>query len=381
MAGPSYALARTTTSSVRSHLAQHHQRAHEQRDSEIAPLPSVEVIEAITGAAFWASLRREEGRSPTISLAYVSPRQAEEPLRFDRRLPLAPDALVRLAPAVERPGIHLGVWREQEGLYVWGATRSLPNLCFVLEVVEPGVLVVKYSRGEEHGKFGNIAVLRGDQVEVIDEGMAEEPECPVLLASLLGEEPHAAWLDSSSVLVQLALSMRAHGHGGSLLIVPPSSVAWKESIVWPLPYRIEPAYDRLTRLARQGMPAETGNVPRWRQDLQRAVDGIAGFTAVDGATILSTNYEVLAFGAKIVRAQGAASVREVKTTEPIMGRKASVVDPGQIGGTRHLSAAQFAHDQHDAMALVASQDGRFTIFAWSDADRLVRAHRIDMLLL
>jgi hypothetical protein len=33
------------------------------------------------------------------------------------------------------------------------------------------------------------------------------------------------------------------------------------------------------------------------------------------------------------------------------------------------------------MALVASQDGRFTIFAWSPCDMAVRAHRVEVLLL
>lgn len=379
MAQPSYALARTTAPTIHSYLEDSRKPAREQGEADIAPLPDEEVIEAIVEATFWASLRREEGRSPTISLAYLSPHHAKDPLHFDRRLPLAPGALIRLAPAVERPGIHLGVWHENDDLYVWGATRSLPNLCFVLEVVEPGVLVNKYSRGEGRGKFGNIAVLRGDRVEVIDEGMAEEPECPGLLASLLGTSPREPRLDNCNVLVQLAISMRTHGHGGSLLIVPSSSGAWKESIVWPIPYRIEPAFDRLANLVRQGVPPDDGHL--WRQDLQRTVEGIAGLTAVDGAMILSTSYEVLAFGARIKRMKGAAAVQEVMATEPIMGKTASVVDPGQIGATRHLSAAQFAHDQHDALALVASQDGRFTIFAWSEADQLVRAHRIDTLLL
>ena len=52
-------------------------------------------------------------------------------------------------------------------------------------------------------------------------------------------------------------------------------------------------------------------------------------------------------------------------TEPIEGSETAVVTPAQLGGTRHLSAAQFVQDQRDAIALVASQDGRFTIFTWS----------------
>ena len=59
----------------------------------------------------------------------------------------------------------------------------------------------------------------------------------------------------------------------------------------------------------------------------------------------------------------------------------SIVNPYQLGGTRHLSAAQFVHDQRDATALVASQDGRFTIFKWSASEDIVHAHRVEALLL
>ena len=58
-----------------------------------------------------------------------------------------------------------------------------------------------------------------------------------------------------------------------------------------------------------------------------------------------------------------------------------VATPAQIGGTRHLSAAQFIFDQRDATALVASQDGRFTVFKWSPTEQFVHAHRVDALLL
>ena len=68
-------------------------------------------------------------------------------------------------------------------------------------------------------------------------------------------------------------------------------------------------------------------------------------------------------------------------TEPIEGAGAAIVHPTQLGGTRHLSAAQFVQDQHDAVALVASQDGHFTIFAWSPCDEMVHAHRVETLLL
>jgi hypothetical protein len=89
---------------------------------------------------------------------------------------------------------------------------------------------------------------------------------------------------------------------------------------------------------------------------------------------------VIAFGAKIGRHQEGARVEQVAITEPVVGAVAEIVHPMQLGGTRHLSAAQFAQDQPDSMALVASQDGRFTIFAWSACEQMVHAHRIEALL-
>ena len=53
----------------------------------------------------------------------------------------------------------------------------------------------------------------------------------------------------------------------------------------------------------------------------------------------------------------------------------------ELGGTRHLSAAQFVHEQRDSLALVASQDGRFTVFGWSQRAQLVHAYRVEALLL
>jgi hypothetical protein len=181
------------------------------------------------------------------------------------------------------------------------------------------------------------------------------------------------------VLVQLAVSMRAHGRGGALLVVPSASDAWRESIVQPMLYAVAPPYSELAQLMREDGPGIRGR--RWQDALGHAVDATAGLTAVDGATVITSDYDVLGFGAKIGRRRGSPQIEQVTVTEPIEGASAMVVHPTQLGGTRHLSAAQFVHDQRDALALVASQDGRFTVFAWSPCEEMVHAHRVEVLLL
>lgn len=374
-----YSAARTVAPAVYEYFARHERDLRARSEEYIASIPDVRTIEAIVNAAFWASLRREEGYVPRISLAFLSAAEASHRLIFDRPLSLAPDVLARVAPAVERPGVHLGVWPEGEELRVWGVTRIIPTLCFVLEVTAPGLLVIKHHRGDEGVKFVNVSVLEGDHIKIVDEKASSLPDCPSLVSSLLGFESPAAWLHSPNILVEVAVSMRAHGRGGLLLVVPAGSDRWRESIARPIPYAVDPPFCDLHDLSQ-----ESPDEPRWRfwkEELSRAVETIAGLTAVDGAAVLDSDCRLLGFGAKIVRRKGSPQVEQVTVTEPVEGDVAALAHPEQLGGTRHLSAAQFVHDQQDAVALVASQDGHFTVFAWSPCEAMVHAHRVDALLL
>jgi hypothetical protein len=378
-ANPTYEAARIVAAQIEEHFAEHHGRAVTRGEIDLAPQPDATAIQAVVDASFWASFRREEGQFPKISLAYVAPEQVIQPLLFETRFDLLTSVLTKLAPAVERPGVHLGVWQYEGRLQVWGALRSLPSLCFVLEVVEPGLLVVKHRRIDGFGKFANVAILKGEQIKIVDERGTSLPDCPELLKSLLAftltdnEDP------SVNVLIQLSASMRAHGHGGSLLVVPDGKEEWRNSIVHPLQYSVKPPYTALADPLRQDMQDRDEN--RWVNAVRKAVETIAGLTAVDGATIVNQSYEVLGFGGKIRRPEGSPPVERIVATEPIVGNEPVIIHPVQNGGTRHLSAAQFVQDQKDSLALVASQDGRFTIFAWSPCEEMVHAHRVDALLM
>ncbi len=373
MNAPLYPAARSYAPRLEEHFSRHAAgRAAGPRGR--ASLPDAAAIEALIDAGFWASLQREEGHDPEISLAFLPPERAERPLLFATPLPLGPRALARLAPAVERPGIHLGVWRGGDGLQVWGTTRSIPPFCFVLEVVGPGLLVVKHRVREDSAKYRNVAVFEGEQVKVLSREGADASDHPALLTSLLGPESTGPADDAVEVLLRLAVSMRAHRRGGTLLVVPSGSEEWRESIVRPISYAVEPPFTELAELLPEGEDADPAA-------LGRVVDAIAGLTAVDGATLITDRYELLAFGVKIARRDGRPRVELVVVTEPIEGGVPAVVAPVQLGGTRHISAAQFAQDQPDAVALVASQDGHFTIFCWSEREGMVHAHRAETLLL
>src|SRR5215510_8634928 len=252
MAERAYAVARAVAPRIHAHFSSHRELDRQPEAVAGETIPDEIAIEAMIDTAFWASLRREEAYVPKISLAFLAPADTHHPLVFERPLPLDPAVLTRVSPAVERPGIHLGVAYLDGQLRVWGTVQAIPVHCFVVEVIEPGLIVVKHRRSRDATKFVNVVVLEGDRIKVIDERASAMPDCPTLLSTLLGFESPETWNGSVNVLVQLAVSMRAHRRGGLLIVVPPGADAWRDSIVQPIPYAARPPFSELTDLLQNG---------------------------------------------------------------------------------------------------------------------------------
>lgn len=374
-----YQAAKIVAPTIEAHFAKHLAEASSKGELDLAPQPPTRVIEAILDSAFWSSLRKEEGHSPKISIAFLPPEQALRPILFTQKLPLNPNVLTKLAPGVERGGIHIGVWHDGYDLHIWGTTLNIPNYCFVVDVSEPGLLVIKHRRIYGFGKYTNVAVLKGDQIKIVDDKTAIIADFPPMLLSLLDLTVHSYWNDSANILIQLAVSMRAHGRGGAVLVVPKDTVEWQKSVIHPMGYALKPAYKGLADLVSNEKKNKSDIF--WQSALKKEVDHLAGLTAIDGVTIINDRFELLAFGTKTSRANSSEHIHELAFSEPINGGGTVVLHPAKTGGTRHLSAAQFVFDQRNAQALVASQDGHFTIYSWCATLNMVQAHRIDTLLL
>ena len=85
---PTYPAARLVVGRRAGPLRAAHRRGARARRRRLDDPPPL-AIAAIIDAAFWASLRREEGQAPRISLAFLPPDGARHPLIFASRLPLA----------------------------------------------------------------------------------------------------------------------------------------------------------------------------------------------------------------------------------------------------------------------------------------------------
>lgn len=342
--------------------------------NEQAPVPDEGVIEKLIDTSFWASLRREEGRNTRISLAYVPHEMSTDPVLFKEPLVLSPGVLTKIGPGVEQAGTHLGVWHQGDELIIWGVTMHVPDLCFVIDVSEPGLVVIKHRRINGFGKYANVAVLNGDQVKMLYEAKKTEENQGILSASLGFEIPMNLGAYANT-LILLAVAMRSHKRGGGLLIVPEAGTEWQNSIIHPVSYQLDMPFYGLARELIKDKAERSSDV------IRREVENIARLTAIDGVTIINNRFALQAFGAKITRKADSQSVNQVYVTEPIVGKRPAILHPAQLGGTRHLSAAQFVYDQRDAIAMIASQDDTFTMFLWSEEKAMVQGHRIDTLLL
>ena len=223
---------------------------------------------------------------------------------------------------------------------VWGTTHMIPPFCFVVEVIAPGLLALKHRPRPRVAQVcqRRRARRRPDQ----DRGRARGgrhrlPRTPNLHAGIRRDDDEGRRVERAGTARAVDAPPPSRG---ILLLVPPGSDAWRQSIVHPIEYTVQPPFGELAALLAQ----HGGMVDReWTEATARAIDAVAGLTAVDGAAVLTNTYELLAFGAKITRRRGAAAVEQVTVTEPIEGNVAERMHPGQLGGTRHLSAAQFVH--------------------------------------
>src|ERR1700716_1984434 len=94
-----YQAAQAVAPTIEAHFAKHINAARARGEDDLAPAPDAQTIEQIIDATFWASLRKEEGNEPKISLAFFHHSQVPQPLIFETPLRLAPDILTKLGPA------------------------------------------------------------------------------------------------------------------------------------------------------------------------------------------------------------------------------------------------------------------------------------------
>jgi hypothetical protein len=325
--------------------------------------------------AFWASLTHEEGRFHEFSLIMLPKEGPNFPFAFASPIHFDEHNLAKLAPALDQLSNSIGVWPGEDGrLYIWGFAplddTGLHGVSLTASTLAPGQIIVSFT---QYGILHFSSLITGTRAEFV-----ARSEFLTWVVPEIKKSTDRIKLDALFPAIDyrtIALAMRAHKHGGTLLLVKNES-DWLESIRQPMkfsgpPYRrIEYDVGRRTEIRRQ--EKETGSI-MWRESprikmameaANKALRSIGRLTAVDGATVISYKLEVFAFGAKIHAKSENEKPDTVLISEPFKDSQRSEIGLSELGGTRHQSAVQFVFDQKDAIAFVASQDGRLSVMRW-----------------
>ena len=281
MTGPAYPAAHSVAPKVHAHFMRHTAEARTRGEQRARDDPrcrnhrSADRRGVLGEPAPRGKLRPED-------LAGV-PGAAEaalHPLMFERPLPLEP----------ARAGAR-GAGRRARRAFIWasgattatcrsGARRARSRRCASWSRwPRPDCSSIKHHRGDEAGKFVNVAVLEGDQIKIVDEQASSLPDCPPLLTSLLGIR-FARLMGRLGQRAGAAGRVDARARPGRRRCSwsPPDSDSWRESIVRPIPYAVVPAFAELAQLQRarrRTIDADGCGRTRWqpRRRGDRRADG------------------------------------------------------------------------------------------------------------
>lgn len=372
------------------------------RGCQPAPRPPLQALATLLNTCFFASLQREKGRITQFSLALCPPSHLGEApflskftkafnlIRFDNKIKLCVENLVRLAPAVdpERTTI-LAEYDGRRGLHLWGLanvdSRSADFDELRVGVLGPGEMKITLHRrvlctyksgrmpqperalintGCIYSFFKETSFLLCREVEAATgQPASEEPIHE-------RDERAIAYLVRLQELIERMQQLR---HGGCILVVPDAS--YQNSTYTTVKYRCRD--DTIWNYLRGWLILYYQFYPRWasaeadqsgakelvalQSDMAHVENGLRDslaalvrLTAVDGAVLMTRKFELLGFGT-VVKLRQDARYRVFNCQDRQAKQRKEIAL--ETYGTRHRSAFEFCYHCKSSVAIVASQDG------------------------
>ena len=384
-------------------LSQYHQYLRSNHDdddnlykkchSELLALQTVQ-IQTLLESLYDASMKREEGRNHHFnvvlspSLVTLANEIKECPWHgclhditaFEKPIPIAD--LPKIAPAFEGTHQSLRVWFNSENeVEIWGfGSGYLDFYGLKIQPLNLGELLVDIKSLDFPWVRFLLTFAHANVVErssPIHRLISVDTE-----ATVHSDEWHQEGQRQTKVfgfMVDIINKMSLHAHGGTMLFIPAEKAdeIIHKSIREGIPLRPDGNYSVIKNKLDidkkeflNSLKSETRKRSS-RRNFEKEADLLGQFTAVDGATLLTKDFEVLAIGAKIRESdeEGIAQ-RKIWVQIAYQDSEAMEKNLSDIGGTRHQSAAHFVFDNKtaDVFAVVASQDGKISIIYWDERE-------------
>jgi hypothetical protein len=323
-------------------------------------------IRSLLEEAFWASLRTEEGRFHGFALEYAPEPSGLPSIAFKESRPFNSRELGKVAPALTSDQI-IRVWPSEiaggkSDLRMWGFSRKLDSSSLWLKTIGPGKIVLSIGYFEKSA----IDSQRADFVSELSLSRVREIFQRARRGELASEHYFAEACRARDLEI-IARAMPSHGKGGTLLVVRDLGQSIEE-----LRYPVKPDETVTEYLHERDCLLEEGRFGGDPEFFRIYLESVGQVTAVDGAALVTNELSLLGFGAKTRPVSDEPFTLRLSgpfdSSEPKNCRSDSTL---MNWGTRHKSAARFIFDNRDALAIVASQDGRLSMFAWDESKGVV----------
>ena len=370
---------------------------HQQWPPEGFPLPKLPVLTQLIAVAFQASLLREEDR-PVRCHVLVAP-QANVPaadlaadyqvLAFHQPHPYGAQELRRLSPTVQQPSNLLAVDYTPAGeLHIWGmvlATRPWENADDPDNPSQlPPALFMQLSGPGRLAFFcGPQRVLVWQQGELAGHGLRDLPAA--WLAGFVGSFPASltsagaraaqelTWQLARYALRRCLALVRTRGHGGMAVLVPgdeASRLVGPGALLQPK-YGVQANHlgtrylwlltHVITRSTELGISSweayrqtTDGRLRALHTEIEHFATLLADLMGVDGALVLSKQFEILGFGVELHAPPLSTDHVYQALNHEATQRQAEAANSG---GTRHRAAYRLCQAEPDCLVMVVSQDG------------------------
>jgi hypothetical protein len=273
---------------------------------DVGYVPQASDLLRVLQVAFWSSLLRDEGREVNFILNLRPGQMPSRIMPLDTPVEFTADRLAKISMATTPNVSAVHVGPGPDGFRIWGIDTLLGNAAPVrIAVRRPATIAIMAGNAP-------VAVISGSRAELVDLELYATYFFTDLPFPAERDEDH----DREHRFLNVARAMHHHGHGGTLLVLggptaEPSS-AWRSSL--EPHYLLSQPFDGLRQTdaeqtdlfdaMRNAKTADEASELFHRRRLSdllqlQYLTGLARTTAVDGATVVSNEGALLAFGCKI----------------------------------------------------------------------------------
>jgi hypothetical protein len=367
-------------------------QAHSRRGRAQRPLPSFEDVREVIETTFFASLEREEDWPIRFSVVLASPSEFDDAShqyhrdlsRFVTPIPFTVDSITKLAPAFDPALSSIAVDRDPTSreLQCWGIFNYFPTVpssyaissapkegmwsrpdLFTVTARNPGSLQISRMNANI-GRF-----VSGDFIPAAPTPFSARSLGKYLIRSLESTDlwlrhGMSYWYYYRDALEALLAESASRGHGATIVLLPSGGTAVPKDLILEK-YRLEADVHLMTHfeevLTHGGVLGSEGIT--YRKLILEHLQRLAQLSTVDGALILTSALELVAFGARL---QAPTWHGKPLLGPDGWGNASGDTFPAQRYGTRHHSAIDFVAACRRSTVFVISQDGPIRAFVWSN---------------